>query len=579
MAICTQELNQACRDELLRIIGRISQQELTRLLATEPAFKAGGFRSRKPELLRKRLEQIVLGSSKISSATRNVLAAHSRSTTLLTHLSVETIAATASAWAALLGDETFLMAALLDARAELQNKAEKWLERAPHFAAPAPQAALTELTELLSDIFELLGAGKSGTPPPTRESREEQREKLNQRIKALQTENRRLKGVDDKRRRSETLLTQATEQIRSLEEKLKSEQSELRRYRRALEDVKTELQRETTRREQRLQAALDLRLAREFHGWLAEAQFLERAALGPDHAQDVAERACKALKIQSAIDRHSGNRLQLEKRLENLTSLRQKVENTLKNAIRQAPELKLALEQLNQEIHRLQKLLNVESELSPLEKILINKIHSVPDELLPGLKTLPEKLNSLQLLDRSTVETLNQELRKRFGAIEALGVAVDPDMEKRHDAPALLGRALAGKMPAVLLLDGHNVLFGLQARYMPPRGKAVPDREKREKLVSDVVRITAPNPAMRAITLFDGHTRSDSNPSPNVRVIYSGGEGEHRADKVLIDQIRFLKSVDADAAVLLVSNDNDLCREARRLGAKDIAVADFGAFL
>jgi hypothetical protein len=579
MSICTKELNQPCRDELLRIIGRISQQELTRLLATEPAFKTGGFRSRKPELLRKRLEQIVLGSSKISGLTRNVLAAHSRSATLLTHLSVETIAATASAWAALLGDGTFLTAALLDPRTELRDKAEKWLERTPHFATPAPQAALSELTELFSDIFELLGAEKSATPPPTRESREEQREKLGQRIKALQTENRRLKGVDDKRRRSETLLTKATEQIKSLEAKLKSKQSELRRYHRELEDVKKELQRETTRREQRLQAALDLRLAREFHGWLAEARSLEATALGPVDAQDVAKRARAALKIQAAIDRHSGNRLKLEERLENLTSLRQKVENTLKNAIRQAPELKLALAQLNDEIHHLQMQLNIESELSPLERILLNQIHSVPEELLPRLKTLLKELNSLQLLDRSAVKTLNQELSKRFGAIEALGVAVDPDMEKRHDALALLGRALAGKMLAVLLLDGHNVLFGLQARYMPPRGKAVPDREKREKLVSDVVRITHPNPAMRAITLFDGATRSDSNPSPNVRVIYSGGEGEHRADKVLIDQIRFLKSVDADAAVLLVSNDKDLCREARRLGAKDIAVADFGAFL
>jgi hypothetical protein len=48
---------------------------------------------------------------------------------------------------------------------------------------------------------------------------------------------------------------------------------------------------------------------------------------------------------------------------------------------------------------------------------------------------------------------------------------------------------------------------------------------------------------------------------------------------VIIDKIRFLKSAYPDATVLLVSNDNELCKDARRLGAQDLSVLDFGSFL
>jgi hypothetical protein len=54
--------------------------------------------------------------------------------------------------------------------------------------------------------------------------------------------------------------------------------------------------------------------------------------------------------------------------------------------------------------------------------------------------------------------------------------------------------------------------------------------------------------------------------------------GEHRADGVLLDNIRFYKGQDPDMTVLLVSNDSDLCKSAIRLGAQVVSVLDLGAF-
>ena len=43
--------------------------------------------------------------------------------------------------------------------------------------------------------------------------------------------------------------------------------------------------------------------------------------------------------------------------------------------------------------------------------------------------------------------------------------------------------------------------------------------------------------------------------------------------------IRFLRGVDAEIPVILASNDNALCGQARRIGAVTIAATDIGALL
>ncbi|MFA7172210.1 MAG: hypothetical protein WC340_02140 [Kiritimatiellia bacterium] len=580
MSISTIPLTEPCKKELLRIVRFVTDQELDTLLKTEPMFSVGGFRSQKPALLRKRLEQLVTGGTSVSTQIRSTLASHARTTSLLSHLSTRTLIHDSVAWAALLGEHVFLVAALLDSRKALREQAELWLDRSPHFLKIESSQALAEIVETFSDLIPLVGAQPGQNIPFTKESWHEQKERLEQRIKVLQSENRRLRGVDDKNNRTNDLLKKEVEKTDALTQKLKSVETQLRQARKELEITTAELQRETSQREERLQAALEISLAQEFHGWLAKARDLEAAVLHPNSIHDAIEFAQNALKKQAQIDRHSHNRLELATRLKQLLELIAQVHATLQSAIHQAPELKQAEERLTHEINTIEGLLAPEqTDITPMEEVLINRIHAAPDEALPRLRTLPKLLKELKILNTNSFKNVESEFTRRLSAIEAIGVPPDPEMQKRTDAASLLGRALAGQAPAILLLDGHNIIFGLPARYMPQRGKAVTDAQKRQNLVDDLIRITSPNPALRVILLFDGPTRSDSTPAPNVSVTYSGGEGEHRADRVIIDKIRFLKTAYPDANLLLVSNDNDLCREARRLGAQNLSVLDFGSYL
>jgi hypothetical protein len=483
------------------------------------------------------------------------------------------------AFVALTSANTFLVALLLDARAEIREKAEAWMKEDSPFLSLAPEDALKQLRDIFEPLTELLGASASDGLPVTQEAWRAQKEQLDLRIRDLSEQNRRLRGVDDKLAGLLRQLKTAETQLGSTKEKLDEAEKTLRQKNAETEKLVAALNKETANRDERLTAALDLALAKEFFGWLGTARALEAQAQAVDPYADVLKQAEAALAHQAEFDRHTGNRMTLETRLTDLEQMHSRIIQTLKHAIRQSPELKRIEATLSSEIEKLREVLYSAEAASPIENMLIERIHATPDNALPALRPLPDLLTSAGLLQSDSRGRVMKAFRKRFAALEAMGVAM-PEEEKDARKPSvnLLGRALAGQKPLMLLVDGHNALFGLPTRYNPQRGSAASEGEKRNKLVADIVRVTAPNPAVRVWVVFDGPQRTDTQASANVRVTYSGGEGEHRADAVLLDNIKFFRAADPNMAVLLVSNDSDLCKDAARQGAQIVPVMDLGTF-
>ncbi len=579
MSLCAIPLPPSCEKELQRLVALVPDSDLSALVATEPAFKAGGFRAGNTTALRSRLLQIACGADNISDAMRRVISRRSRFHTLTGLLAPDAITEARHALAALLGDHVLLTALLLDSRQEVRIKAESWLQLPQPFISLEPAEAQERLRELFSDLTGMLASTSTEHVPLTREAWQDQKEKLENRVRDLQQQNRRLKGLDDRLSRATTQLKKCEEMLANALQKGTIAETALRQKTRELEATAAELARETSHREERLAAALELALAKEFHGWLANARAVENAANHPAPHNDLLAQVEAALQKQGQVDRHSGNRATLSERLERLEAAQTKVRSALRNALRQAPELKAAEEALATEIRMLSDLLEPDAATTPLEEAILTRIHTANDNDLPRLRELPDLIGSLQVLADASITRILRAFQKRLAAVQATGVPTDARMEERQDATTQLGRALAGQTAAILLIDGHNVLFGLPTRYNPARGTALTEAEKRKLLTDDIVRIVAPNPSVRVWIVFDGPTRSDSQAAPNVRITYSGGQGEHRADGVILDNLRFFKSSSPDMPVILVSNDNDLCTAARRLGALGIAVLDLGAFL
>ena len=556
----------------------LSDGDLAILAAMEVAFQTGGFRNSKPPIIRTRIRQLVTGSQPISDILRKHLAKRSRMASLAELLPPHVLCDNRHAFVTLSNAHTFLVALLLDARAEMREKAETWLKDETPFLSLAPEDALKQLRDLCDPLTELLGASASDDMPVTQDTWRAQKEQLDLRIRDLNEQNRRMRGVDDKVAGLSRQLKTAETQLALTKEKLDEAEKSLRQKNAETEKLVAAINKETVNRDERLTAALDLALAKEFFGWLGHARALEVQAHTIDPYSDVLKQAEAALAHQVELDRHTGNRMTLESRLAELEKMQSRMIQTLEYAIRQSPELKRIEVVLSSEIEKLRALLYPTESLSPIENLLIERIHTAPDNALPALRPLPDLMTAAGLLPQGANGRVLAAFRKRFGTIQALGVAPDPETDSRKPAVSLLGRALAGQQPAMLLVDGHNALFGLPTRYNPQRGSSASEGDKRNKLATDIIRITAPNPAVRVWIVFDGPQRMDTQASPNVRVTYSGGEGEHRADAVLLDNIKFFRAADPTMAVLLVSNDSDLCKEAARQGAQIVPVMDLGMF-
>ncbi|HOM58983.1 MAG TPA: NYN domain-containing protein [Kiritimatiellia bacterium] len=579
MSLCETPLPDACGQELQRLIAEVPDADLSRLVATEPAFRVGGFRpTGKPAVLRARLRQIVTGAGPLPESVRRILARRSRAAALLNLLSPELLAELRHALASLLGDPALRIAMLLDDRVEVRDQAEAWLREADPLPPLKPDQALDRLREQFAPLTDLIGIAPAANQPPTREAWLTQKARMEERLRCLQTEKRRLQGVEDRLARQATLLKKSEAELDLARQKAEAAEASLRRNTVELETARAELARETDRRDERLAAALDLALAREFHGWLAHTREVETEARETDRHADLVAQAEAALQHQREQDRHSGNRAVLGMRAEQLRSVLEEVRDTLAHALRVTPELQRMESALASEVRRIEQILNPQPPTTPLEKALLAHLHAAPENDLPGLRDLPERFAPLGVLDDAALDRLREAFRKRLSVLQTAVPPPEPHMAERRGPVARLGRALAGEEPAILLIDGHNVLFGLPSRYAPPRGASLSEAEKRQRLIDDLTRLTSNTPSIRVWLVFDGPTRSDNQAAANVRVTYSGGEGEHRADGVLLDTLRFFKSSSPDTVVFLVSNDHDLCVAAQRLGAIDITVLELGPF-
>lgn len=205
---------------------------------------------------------------------------------------------------------------------------------------------------------------------------------------------------------------------------------------------------------------------------------------------------------------------------------------------------------------------------TPAERIA-SAISSARDESLASWRICLDLLAAAGAFTDDDRNALSATLKKRFAAIHAKGLGgIEAAKDENLDSPrAILRRAIAGDIPAVLLIDAHNALFALQCRYRLPTEHRWPTAQARDWLARDIAGLLADAPNVRAYVVFDGPERSESTVSANVQIVYSGGTGEHRADGVLVDQAKFLASAGAEN-VLIITNDGELAGLASRHGAK-----------
>ncbi|MGI6494672.1 MAG: NYN domain-containing protein [Kiritimatiellia bacterium] len=579
----TTVLPEALHGEVLALLEAVPDPEISRLTAAVQG--KGGFRQNtKPSLLRANLGKAIRPGNALSPALRRALARQSLQPSLVAPATPAHLKANLGAYAAVCGAPRFLVSLWLDSRDDVRalalEGAAKFLGETPAEALPAPDEAAAHLRERLAPLLARLGARDGGTPPAAGAA--DAADLLRNELADLKRENRRLRNSDEQLRR-------ALERERAREgdvRALRDERDEARRAAaaadRRIAELEASLQRHREENRQRTAAAVEQATAAAFSGWLARAARVAKAA---ETASDPSlfERARAALDNQAQEDASSGSFRAMRDRLRTLEGLRAQVREALADAVHPLPSLQAIATELDEERIRLRTLLGDVDDPAPSgfsETALQRAISAAAPEELPVLSELLERLSSLRVLDHITEGRLREMLHLRQALFQATTLPpslLGAEWEKIRSGDPLwrLREAFAGQAPAIILVDGHNMLFALQSRYMSD-GPAtpVPGRAAREKLVSDFIRLVKGRPTVRVWIVFDGAEPNDASPAENVRVSYSGGEGQHRADRLLEANARYFHQAGA-TALFLVTNDGELAGNARKAGATPLAPTVF----
>lgn len=336
---------------------------------------------------------------------------------------------------------------------------------------------------------------------------------------------------------------------------------------------------------------VEKRLAEEFAAWLGgrRAAIIAAAAAAesrriPDSksrasrisaTEDSPEplrRLLSAIENQTATDPAAASRSFLESRLASYEKALARASALIADSLSPSAELIAAHKALAEEAAHLSSLLNRESapvQVADVVSALEHEVATASERDLPEVSHLAKRLAEMGIIAEDAIVAIRERIRARYAALYAKRGAPE-DVEASSPA-GMLRRAFSGGEALVLLIDGHNALFALQSRYCRPQDHRGPPAEARDWLVADVTQMVSASPNCRVIIVFDGPNRTESSPSGNVKVIYSGGGGsdvEHRADDVIVDELRFLSR--SGACALLATNDNGLASRAARLGAKSL---------
>lgn len=151
-----------------------------------------------------------------------------------------------------------------------------------------------------------------------------------------------------------------------------------------------------------------------------------------------------------------------------------------------------------------------------------------------------------------------RELKTEIAALKAENMALKSELEalRAHfDFALLAAEELRQLVPGARMeiWDGWNLILGI--------GHSVKDRKE---LVALAKTALEERPDDMIWIVFDGH---DENVKVfgRLRISYTGGTGEHRADRQIVDFVRMAKYLGLEEKVLVKTNDKDFLSQLRRI--------------
>lgn len=299
--------------------------------------------------------------------------------------------------------------------------------------------------------------------------------------------------------------------------------------------------------------------------WLVAPQALEQTGAGVlAGTEDLLARVEHAMEAQAKQDRFSGNRLELEQRLKKLRDARERLTHAAQTALRPLSQLKEILAEVEAETAHVEKVLNGRRVVDPLTERLLIAINHAPDWIeARHQRAFVEEMLESDLVPQDDRRTLCEAVERKFSLLAEAE-------QGRGEQEWTLRDVLFRNHPSLVLLDGHNILYRLEGVFRPFYDDGHPGRRAREHLLDLLGRMMAGRDQVRVRVCFDAPQAETLILSPNLTVEFSGGQGEHRADRCIHEHVEGRRPEELSWKYFVVSDDRAVRRDARSNGAQTV---------
>lgn len=542
-------------------------------------------------IIRKRLNSIFAESGEIDRGILAFIAGESLNIELVIVFSETALSHLFSTFVQYYGPQ-FIAAALLDEREGVRRLAFDSLqgesERASDQSGGDHAAVIkTELSLFLGHISSLLDEKQERHPGQAAQMAEDYGEELQKcRKKIAALEKRQEKNREESRlgKKISSKIDSKDSAIAALREKLDREKISRKELGDKLERKVTEVVELKETLEIRIKEGIDREMRAVVRGWLKKPKKREAAAfrIKTRSNSDLLARAADVLSRQEAQDRDFGNKRVLAERLRKLAEARTQLNKSGSDALNPLPELLEIKNEIDREITKIRDLLGAPEKSNPFLDNLKIKINSASaSQDLSRLQNLLFDLEQIGIIGITDLKDLYGIYNRRMDLLYEK-YAVSPEEVKGSSDPGwTIRKALNERQEFHLVVDGHNVLFGLADLFSDYYEDGVPSVKAREKLLQLLEGMLRDSPS-RATVFFDGSVASERSFSLNVKEIYSGGGGpqvRNRADQAILDYLTVVVGGKKRGPAIVVSNDLELQKLVREKGAQVMPLMQFDALV
>lgn len=434
--------------------------------------------------------------------------------------------------------------------------------------------ALTELKELFSPFLSVFQKSGFIGKPEDLGSNKSTDQHNQEKVKTLQNECQTLKQQLAKEKKGHEW--HKAEHI-TLKSKLDAFEKKLKEREDQLKALKSQNGRLANDFNHEVEKTVAAKLNERLLPWLSKAESLDKEA---SNSSDILTRAEVALNKQAESDRRFGTYRSLQARLEATKKTLLSVREAQREALNPLSDLRKIINDLEYEVSRLEGKLNIEPRVVA-NTALIERIYSTTsiDDLVKIRSSL-RQLGELGLCSANDLNAAYSLIHEKSSRIYAEIHLTQAEQEKTGHLPLYrLLTTVDQNTESTLVIDGHNVLHLLTERYKNTYEEGFPGKKTREKLIHELRLLSSTYPSLRIELWFDSDKAHDESICDNLCIHYSGGSGDHRADKRILEQIGFLKHTASHPTIILATADRDEADQAIDLGAIILAPEELSIIL